>query len=73
MFPELVRNGSFVASIGEQISTYVIHDGRDGGRVDGSLRLEGLDVIERRAVEQLQGNGETKNSTIDIDTDNMAQ
>lgn len=43
----------------------MIHDWRNGGRVDGSLCLEGLDVIEGRWVKQLVGNGETSDWTID--------
>lgn len=33
--------------------TYVVHDGRDGGGVHGSLRLKGFNVIERSRVKQL--------------------
>lgn len=37
----------------------MIHDGGDGGGVDGSLRLESLDVVQRGGVKELQGNKET--------------
>lgn len=33
---------------------YVIHNRRDGGRVDGSLRLERLDVVQRIGIKQLR-------------------
>merc|ERR1719383_871704 len=32
---------------------HMIHNGRDGSRVDGSLCLEGLDVIQGSGVKQL--------------------
>lgn len=34
----------------------MIHNGGDGSRVDGSLCLEGLDVVQRCRVKQLRGN-----------------
>lgn len=37
-----------------KVLAYVIHDGRDGGRVDGSLRLKRLDVVQRIGVKQLR-------------------
>lgn len=37
-----------------KVLAYVIHDGRDGGRVDGSLRLKRLDMVQRIGVKQLK-------------------
>lgn len=34
--------------------SYVIHNGRDGGRIDRSLRLERLDVVQRVGIKQLR-------------------
>lgn len=40
------------------IFTYMIHDGGDGCRVDRSVCLESLDVIQRSTVKELRGNAE---------------
>lgn len=34
--------------------SYVIHNRRDGGRIDRSLRLERLDVVQRIGIKQLR-------------------
>lgn len=39
--------------------TYMLHDGRDGCRVDRSLGFESLDVIQRSGVKQLKRNKNT--------------
>ena len=45
--------GSWFCSSSDPALPYVVHDGRDGCRVNGSLSLEGLDVIQSCGVKQL--------------------
>lgn len=48
-----------------EILAYVIHNRRDGGRIDGPLCLKRLDVVQRIGIKQLKKNKRSVNNTFE--------